>query len=58
MAQDIDRLVELRKQKKIVAAVNGTRYILFEGETFPEGGVMKLTETKIQKRLDELIKSK
>lgn len=55
MAQDIDRLVELRKQKQIVAAVDGRRYILFEGEDFPDGGITKLTETKIQKRLDELI---
>jgi len=52
----MDRLIDNKKLKRIVALANGKRIILFEGDNYPENGIFGLTKAKVDKAFDALLK--
>jgi hypothetical protein len=50
----MDRLIDNKKLKRIVAVANGKRIVLFEGDNYPENGIFGLTKAKVNKAFDTL----
>ena len=55
---EIKRLIDVPKAKRIVAIVAGHgRLVLFEDETYPQGGIGSINEAQINQAIKTQIKN-